>query len=419
MSYATVNDVPASAVALTEVRNGRWTASVSVPDGAVSADGVARVRIAELAEWVGRFEPGASEVVLDTLVASVRGGQGDVARAAQPRHYRFTTVGQVLADLAADAGEALAPDIDAGLMATPLQMHSVLAVSVSVNIKMLLSRVSAEAVWRFTQSGLLWVGVDAFRQTEADVEVILRSPLEMSVRMWGDDREPPHVGESFSDRRIGTAEHRVSDGGYWTTVFFEQLAAGDDIKGALQRFIKATAPFDFAVAYAAEVKAQAADGTFDVQLADARLSEHSRVRARWAYPGVVARVATGTRCTLEFEDGDAGKPIITGFDATGLIELRLGAESAVGQEVVDALLKGTAYRAREKTLFTSLATKLSAAAVQLAASATALGPTPGAPGAAGLTAASASLTEAAGELTSFEADAVAAGDWLSAKLRLK
>lgn len=418
MSIATVNGELAASVVVTDVRRGRWTASVSVPGGVVPPDGVARIQVAGSTERVGRFVEGAAEVALDTLVASVRGGTGDVAALATPRHYRFTTVRAVLADLVADAGETLSANIDPALLATTLQSHTVSAAPVSTCLTALLARVSSSAVWRFEAGGALWCGVDSFLAYTGQADLILRSPLEMAIRVWSIE-DLPLPGQSFEERHIGTVEHRVDDDGIISTVYFEQLEAGDDIKGALQRFIRASTPLDFALVYSGEVKAQAEDGTFDVQMADPRLSSHSRVRAAWAYPGVVAKVAAGTRCDIVFENGDPGRPVLTGFDATGLVELRLGAETAVGQEVVDALLKGTAYRAREKTLHSALATKLTELSVQLAAAATALGPTPGAPGAAGLTGASVAAAGAASELTSFEADAVAAGDWLSAKLRMK
>lgn len=419
MSTATLNGELVGALAITVVRQGRWTASVSVPSGELPADGVMRLRVADTVEWVGRAVPGAAEVQLDTLVASVRGGLGDVAIPATPRHYRLTTVGTVLADLAADAGESLSPRIDPALLAQPLEMHTTLRRAVSVGLTSLLSRLQGDAVWRFEPSGELWVGVDAFPEHQGQgLEVIMRSPMEMAMRVQ-DVETLPQPGEAVDGRHIGTVEHRVDESGIISCIYFEELSASDDIKGALQRFIRATAPFDFAITYAAEVRSQSADGTFDVRLVDSKLSDHSRVKARWAYAGVVATVQPGTPCLLAFENGDPGRPVILGFDFAGLLELRVGSTTGRGDDVTNAALLGTPYRAKQKQLNADLAANLTEASVALAASATALGPTPGSPGAAGLTTAANALASAASKLVQFEVDGTAAGDWLSVFLRLK
>lgn len=417
MSTVTVNGQLAAGVVITEVRRGRWTASVSVPDFEPPADGVLRLKVADEREWVGRAQPGASEVAFDTYVATVRGGLGDVALPATPRHYRFATVGAVLADLAADAGESLDPGIAPTLLGTSLMSHTVTSNAVSVNLTALLARVSSKAVWRITPEGLLWAGEDTFDEYAGTPEIILRSPLEMAMRVWAVP-DLPRPGQLFDGRKLGVVEHRVDETGISSTVYFEQLDSADDIKGALQRFIKATQPIDFAATYDAEVRSQAADGSFDVRLTDEKLSEHSHVRARMM-SGVVATVKPGTPCTLAFLNGDPSSPVIIGIDPTGLIKLRLGGSDATGSDAISAALKGTEYRAREKQLHTDLVTKLTELSVALGTAATAITPTPGGPAAAGLTAAAKAAADAAGLITAYETEATSAGDWLSTFIQLK
>lgn len=145
----------------------------------------------------------------------------------------------------------------------------------------------------------------------------------------------------------------------------------DLVREPLERFVRSVMlASEYSGSFACQVQAQNSDGTVDVVPDDSRLGTHSKVPVKWGTPGSVATFTSGARAILRFQNGDPRRPFVSSFDVTNLIELRLGATSARGDEVTEKSVLGTQYRSAEDLVFS----KLSSAAGANAGAASALQP---------------------------------------------
>jgi hypothetical protein len=96
----------------------------------------------------------------------------------------------------------------------------------------------------------------------------------------------------------------------------------DRIKRALERFVElVTQRLDRCALYPARVVTQAADGTLEVQLDDARWPTMTKVPLRTCVPGATIKIASGTRVLVGWEAADPGKPYAALFESGTLLEL--------------------------------------------------------------------------------------------------
>lgn len=127
------------------------------------------------------------------------------------------------------------------------------------------------------------------------------------------------------------------------------MAALDRVKAAFSALVGAANPrAEYHGIFAGKVVSQGGD-TVDVQLDDERMPGMSSLPVTVGLPGSQVSFAAGCRMFIFFENGDPAKPRAIGWDAaTGgtVLNLTLGGRSAV-----DALIKGTSYRAAEDILF--------------------------------------------------------------------
>jgi hypothetical protein len=78
---------------------------------------------------------------------------------------------------------------------------------------------------------------------------------------------------------------------------------------------------DYHKPYPARVIVQDSDGTLQVKPDLDRIPGLTGVPIRYGVPGFTARVPPGTRCIVEFENGDSRAPIVTGFEPGAILQL--------------------------------------------------------------------------------------------------
>jgi hypothetical protein len=100
-------------------------------------------------------------------------------------------------------------------------------------------------------------------------------------------------------------------------------------------------PVDYRALYPANVVAQNADGTLEIQPVDQRLPGLSKVPIRLGLPGCAVKVQAGSTVLLGFEAGDPRLPVVTLWGSSTITELAIGASPtkhlALAEDVKAAL----------------------------------------------------------------------------------
>lgn len=108
---------------------------------------------------------------------------------------------------------------------------------------------------------------------------------------------------------------------------------GSRLFTAFARLVDAlTARIDYQALYPAAVVKQNADGTLDLQPESDKLGALASVPIRLGIPGASVKVSGG-RVLIQFENGEADRPVATLWDTSALVELSLnGGATPVAKE---------------------------------------------------------------------------------------
>lgn len=140
----------------------------------------------------------------------------------------------------------------------------------------------------------------------------------------------------------------------------------DRMKGPMLDLIRAaTGSVDYLAHYSAVVNQDNQNGTLDVTPEDDRLSSMQGIPMRFGIPGATAKVTPGSRVFIGFENGNPGRPIISGFGDSGAVELHLPVSVLLalgGDPAIHPLVMGDLYLAAEGTWYGALVTALGAVA---------------------------------------------------------
>lgn len=152
-------------------------------------------------------------------VRVVAGGDG-LRTAAKPKHYTGPTVGLVLRNLAADAGEAVASTADAAVLNKGLLAWTTIGIETGQMIRTLLaSEAPAEAVWRLLPDGTIWVGSDTWAPSGVvNYTEIQRNPEE-NTAVYGMDVPRLAPGTTIAGRRIDLVHHVIGPEEYRAKVW--------------------------------------------------------------------------------------------------------------------------------------------------------------------------------------------------------
>ena len=161
----------------------------------------------------------------------------------------------------------------------------------------------------------MWIGLETWptHAPARDVVVTSRWPEDGGVEL-ADDELGLEPGVTVFGSRVGRVVHRIETGSVRTEAWFDDRGtAADSVKHSLARFARAAVGVDTLAAYLARIVQPHADISLDLEPYDKRLPGLSNVPIRTALTGLEVRVASGGDVYVEFEGGNASKPMATLF----------------------------------------------------------------------------------------------------------
>ncbi len=333
MAYCTVNGHRVLRAVLTLPRVGRWHADLVV-DARDPLSGDVELAFGDgTMKFVGTVFRG--DVFGDTLHCRIVAGKNGLAKPVGAKYYRGVPLRLPLADLVAEVGEVLSPRIDPAVVDTLLPKWARTAGPASHALTALVEQ--AHASWRFMPSGALWVGKEQWNELDFPHQLLRDDPKDGRFEIASD---LPYLrpGQVFRGKRISAVTVTVDADKSRTEAWTEKADGGDDLldrlKGSLVSIIRGVMrEVAYHKPYPARVVQQDADGTLHLRPDSAILPGLTGVPIRYGVPGVTARVPPGTRCIVEFENGDPQTPVVTGFEPGALLELSLdGGSRRVARE---------------------------------------------------------------------------------------
>ena len=223
MAFASLNGAPVLTGVICIPRVGAWTADLSV-DRDQAVTGACTLAIDGGLTLIGTVAQGG--VWLGTAHLQVVGGANGLGKTARPQHYRQTTLGAVLRDLMATAGERLTASADATTLALSLPMWATIAQPVGRMVAALLEdiRLPAATSWRVLADGTVWVGQETWPDSKlvnlTDYQDLAEAPEEGTLELGV---EAPRLlpGTTLGGRRVSYVEHRLTGDGARTRVLLE------------------------------------------------------------------------------------------------------------------------------------------------------------------------------------------------------
>lgn len=304
---ATANGASIQSLEVTFPFRGAWLAKVEA-DADDPATFVGTVTIESGAtRLIGTaLRPGSDPGGQTTL--KIVGGAGRLAETIPAASYGVTDVGDVVKAILAAVGERLSVAADVATLALPMQRWN----RSKGDAASCLSAVAKANgfSWRVLDDGSVWVGVDAFAETSADVELVASKPSEGTVEVADDDLAI-RPGQSFQGARIYEVSTvlgpKATRSTLTTTEGGGRIARADAAKAKRQL---EEAGFPFAKTYAGIVTSQNADGTVEVKIDDGKdVHSQSKVPLRHGIHGVTRLdLAPQAQVVLGFDDGDPQKP---------------------------------------------------------------------------------------------------------------
>ncbi len=333
--FVTANGVNVIKAHLVRPRVGVWHAELTVDAETADAfTGAVSIVLADLMTFQGfARRVGAHH---NTVFLRAVGGAGGLGKTVPPRSWQNVPLRIPLMDALAAVGETLSPSADSATLNTLLPKWSRPQRTAGVELGALVVAVPG-AVWRVLPDGTIWVGQETWPTSSIEFEEIEFEPSIGRLEVGSDlpQISPGQVfageGEPYANSRVSTVEHIADANRLRNFLIFEDptFAAGDPdrITRGLTTFIRSIVDkrLDTLALYPANVVAQNADGTLELQPDDPRWPGFSNVPIRYGVPGITAKVASGARVLLGFAGGDPRKPIAELWESASVTELDVNA----------------------------------------------------------------------------------------------
>lgn len=252
----------------------------------------------------------------------VAGGGGGMETVLEPRYYTDATAGLILRDLAREAGETLATDLDAAVSGAALARWT-RARGRAGDAVAELGRALAKA-WRIRPDGSLWMGDEAWPDAELEHEVLVDEPARERQSL-GVDAPTLLPGTLLGGRRVSHVVHVIAPGAYRTEVWYDPGETTNPEDVVLAPFFEAYSGAwrrqDRTALYSARVVAQAADGSVEVRFDDARWPSLTKVRLRTFVPGATIEVTAGARVLVGWEEARPDRPYALAWESGSMTRL--------------------------------------------------------------------------------------------------
>lgn len=327
--------------------------SISINDGALTLTGTAA----------------RAGVFVDTGHVRIVAGAGGLGLSAAPKHYNGVSVGVILGDLLAAAGEALSSTADNGILSTGLDAWDASATPIGTLISLLLAAAAPGASWRMLADGTLWVGTETWPNLGIDSSTyqIFEDSAEQNTMLIGVDAPLMLVGTTFEGRRVSACEAHVGQEGEGVQqrIWFEDAAISDTdrltkaLNGLVQDAAARIDRIDYTRRYPATV-IQQSGSTVDVQPDQVNgrdlLGDMAGVPL-WLPAGMGVSGVSGGRVEIGWLGGDPSKPIAIAFDASNTVQtmvLAVVSQLFLGGPGALPALAGTPHQLAEAELIGAL-----------------------------------------------------------------
>lgn len=206
MALATLAGFAVVEATLCLPRVGAWHADLLV-DVEAPPSGAVTLQVGDsldLAGTVDRALPyrGMSQM---RIVAGANG----LRLPAMPKFYKVAKLGDVLRDLAANAGEKVSGASDAKALATRLPFWATMAAPVGVMVAALVQGAVAGTAWRMLTGGALWVGTETWPDSGlTEWTEISEDGVNRAVEI-GSDQPTLVPGTTLGERRVEYVETTI------------------------------------------------------------------------------------------------------------------------------------------------------------------------------------------------------------------
>jgi hypothetical protein len=348
-----------------------------------------------------------TELISGMTEVRVLGGAGGIGDQARPKHYHRPVVRHVVADLLRDAGEALSPTSDAGILGKELEAWDTIDLPTGAILSALCEVAGKDANWRVLTDGTVWIGAETWPDSGVESRQI-QADGPNAAAVIGTDIPGLLPGTLLDGRRVDTVQHDLEANR--TTVLFasEDSDSADRTASAWVGMQAAQDPMGlYASMFRAKVLAQTDDEDYvDVRPDDSRLPDMMKIPLRHGIPGMRVKVTLGSYLLIGWDDGRPHQPFAALWNRDIHVErLSLPADqiSLTQRGATEQFVRGSSYRASEDTLIDDLLGAFGAMVSSCSS-----GPlAPLQPG----------MVRAQASLTAFKTRASAAGGYLSSKLR--
>jgi hypothetical protein len=198
-------------------RTGVWLADLRVdarddlPDQVILDLG-----ISELPATIAK-----SELIGGMTELRLVGGAGGLGETARPKHYHRPLVRHVLNDLLRDAGERASPTATASVLTLELEAWTTLALPTGSMLAALCTVAGSGVNWRVLADGTVWMGVELWPDSGADVRAI-DSDGANAATIVGTDIPGLWPGTLLAGRKVDYVRHDL-DADRTTVLYAEGL----------------------------------------------------------------------------------------------------------------------------------------------------------------------------------------------------
>lgn len=292
------------------------TADVAMPyigiwhvDGEASAD--ATISGAQVLEDHGVTFSGTilrATVIGGRLKFRMVGGKGKLSQDVPAAHWNRPTLGTIIRDTLAACGEILSSTVSSAVLTARVDQWKRNEGPASRALQAICDHEGL--IWRVLRDGTVWVGPEEYPTAKVK-HVLIDEDWSAGVIDIAPEAPDLLPGVTFRDQRIRYVKHSIRQNSLRSEACLETPS------GLLDRFLAGIRQeVYYSRSYPARVIAQNANGTLQLEPDDPKIRGKglNNVPIRIGIPGFVARVSSGARVGIEFENGDPSKPKATDWD---------------------------------------------------------------------------------------------------------
>lgn len=285
------------------------------------------------------------------------GGAGGLGKLVVPKHYTDPSVGTVLSDLLAGAGETLSPTTSPSILGVRLDNWTTVPVPTGKAIADLVSHCPFGTMWRVLPDGTVWLGAETWPTVDSEeIRDISNDDAAGSVEL-GMAAPTLRPGVTLNGRKLDYVEHRIEERTIRTTVWLLDELMGDEssrMHDAVAARVRAKLPTPhyFGV-YPFQLVQQAGFMVEGLPQTEG-LPPMSNVPLHVGIPGIEMQVQAGATIMIGWEGGDPERPYAALWNkgaTVASLTLNTALSKLGGPSAAEAMIKGKAHKVEYDTHF--------------------------------------------------------------------